>query len=55
MNCKTCQKQLVSESLGDGKKKLKCENCGTSEIVDIAGRKYLTSDSPTPGAKLLLG
>lgn len=55
MNCKSCGKKMLMEDIGDGKKKAKCEECGTTEIVDDKGRKYLTSDTPPPARKLLLG
>lgn len=56
MKCPKCDNQnLVLEGLGDGKKKLVCQSCGYSTIVDDEGRHLLTGERglPKDGRQLL--
>jgi len=56
MNCPKCNKPLIVESLGDGKKRVKCSECGLTEVQDDKGRKLLTETLPVDAPpQLLLG
>jgi hypothetical protein len=56
MMCKKCNKPLIVESLGDGKKRMKCNECGMVEVQDDHGRKLLTETLPRDSPpQVLLG
>lgn len=47
MNCPKCNKPgMLSEAVGDGKVRKKCNECGFTETVDNEGRKLLTDEMP---------
>jgi hypothetical protein len=55
MKCKACGKQnILVEGLGDGKKKLTCQDCGFSTVEDDRGRGLLTDTSPQRDRRQLL-
>jgi len=58
MNCEACGKQnVLIEGLGEGKKKVTCQDCGFSTITNAQGQPLLTGDRSTPqdGRQLLEG
>lgn len=41
MQCPKCNSQLLQESTGNGNVKVKCNNCGLTEIRNAKGQKQL--------------
>jgi Zn finger protein HypA/HybF involved in hydrogenase expression len=46
MNCQKCKSSnVLSEGVGEGKVRVTCQECGSSEVKDQQGRHMLTDDA----------
>lgn len=54
MKCPKCgSNKAIMEALQEGKKRIRCQQCGLNEIRDREGRKLLTDTPAAPGNTLL--
>lgn len=55
MKCKACGKQnILIEGLGDGKRRLTCQDCGHTLVEDDKGRRLLTDTRTSVSRRKIL-